>query len=50
VEPFIKDSGNLFYARAHLPRDFANGVWLTVVYILALFAVSYVRFKKSVRL
>ncbi|MDQ1353991.1 MAG: hypothetical protein QG657_4300 [Acidobacteriota bacterium] len=50
VEPFIKDSGNLFYARAHLPRNFTAGIWLTVVYILALFAVSYVRFKKSVRL
>lgn len=49
VEPFIKDSGNLFYARTHLPRGFANGIWLTVLYISALFVAAYIRFKKSVR-
>ena len=50
VEPFIKDSENLFYARALLPLDFVNGILITTVYILALFAISYVRFQKSVRL
>lgn len=49
VEPFIKDQENLFYSETVLPRGFFGGVLFALVYILVLFAVSYVRFKKSVR-
>jgi len=50
VEPFIKGSENLFYSETVLPRGFLEGVLYALVYILVLFAVSYVRFKRSVRI
>jgi ABC-type transport system involved in multi-copper enzyme maturation permease subunit len=49
VEPFVKNNENLFYARSRLPKGFFYGVLLTVAYILVLFAVSLVRFKKSLK-
>lgn len=49
VEPFIKDTENLFYSETLYPRCFIQGVLLTLIYITGLFIVSYVRFKGSVR-
>lgn len=50
VESFIKGSENLFYSQTVLPRWFLRGVLIALVYILVLFALSYVRFKRSVRI
>jgi len=50
VEPFIKGSENLFYSETVLPREFLEGVLYALVYILVLFAASYARFKRSVRI
>lgn len=50
VESFIKGSENLFYSETVLPRRFLEGVLCALVYIAALFALSYIRFKRSVRI
>jgi hypothetical protein len=47
VEAFVKENENLFKARSRLPKGFSNGIQLTLLYIVVLFVISYVRFKKS---
>jgi ABC-type transport system involved in multi-copper enzyme maturation permease subunit len=47
VEAFVKENENLFKARSRLPKGFFNGIQLTLLYIVVLFVISYVRFKKS---
>jgi len=50
VESFVTGDENLFRAKTRLPGGFLKGVLLILAYIAVLFAISFVRFKKSVRL
>jgi hypothetical protein len=45
VESFIKDDENVYYAASSLPRTFAVGVLATLVYIVLLTWVTYIRYR-----
>jgi hypothetical protein len=45
VESFIKDDENMFIGKNRLPLHFPLGVAVTLVYILVLSWIAYVRFK-----
>lgn len=50
VESFIKGDENLFHSKSRTPRGGLLGIVLTLVYIVALFIVSYSRFKQLLRI
>lgn len=47
IEPFVKHDENIYHGQSRLPRHFALGSILSVLYLLALLHISYYRFKKS---
>lgn len=47
VEPFVKNSENIFYSHSFLPTNLAPGVSVNMLYIIVLFTFSYSRFRKS---
>lgn len=49
VESFIKGEENLFNAASQVPGNFQYGLILTLLYIVILIYVSYILFKRSLR-
>jgi hypothetical protein len=50
VESFIKDDRNLFYARSRVPGGFLRGLLWNLFVAAGLLVVSYIRFRRSLRL
>jgi ABC-type transport system involved in cytochrome c biogenesis ATPase subunit len=44
---FIKEDENLFHAKSRLPQNFTVGVLINLGYIIILFIVSFILFKRS---
>jgi ABC-type transport system involved in cytochrome c biogenesis ATPase subunit len=47
VEPFVKESENIFYGQSLLPANLAPGFSVNMLYIVILFWFSYSGFRKS---
>jgi hypothetical protein len=45
VESFFKGDENVYHAKSHLPVTFAPGVLVTLVYIMLLTWISYIRYR-----
>lgn len=50
VESFIKHDENVFEAGTRLPSLFIYGMLTTIIYIISLAVLSFLRFKKSLKL
>jgi hypothetical protein len=48
VESFIQGDENIFHARSRLPYYFSLGLILTILYILSLFFLSYLLYRRSI--
>lgn len=49
IESFVKGEENLFHAHSRLPRTFAGGILLTILYTFVLFTVSWLLLFKKVK-